>query len=328
MFEDTKQRLLLVKQKEERQRSIDQRRQVAEIQQEASNAAKFAKQAAEWERKATAATKQIGMIMEAAKRAGKLAEAAKREPDAAEKEAELAEITRREAGPTEAIEAAEQFANVSEQANEAAKGATEAEKQTLEGKKLVEQAEGAAKRVAEAAERAEQAARQAVDYQREDQGDVADPEQALFQQSSTQLQVDCETQTCQTETNKAATLVLVPIPFCYVVSEQPSTKIKAEFFDGDDEAIKLYTGLSFWKVFDHLITFLHDCSSDVTSKLSPADGILLMLMLLHLNLRYEDLSRRFSIGSSTASDVFHRWIDIMHLSGPNKRSAVLIYLKL
>ena len=42
---------------------------MAEIQQEASNAAKFAKQAAEWERKSTAATKQIGMIMEAAKRA-------------------------------------------------------------------------------------------------------------------------------------------------------------------------------------------------------------------------------------------------------------------
>ena len=111
----------------------------------------------------------------------------------------------------------------------------------MEGKKLAEQAEGAAKR---AAERVEQAARQAVDYQREDQGDVADPEQALFQQSSTQLQVDCETQTYQTETNKAATQVSAPIPVCYVVSEQPSTKIKAELFNGDVEAIKFNTSLS------------------------------------------------------------------------------------
>lgn len=285
---------------------------MAEIQQEASNAVKLAKQAAEWERKATAATKQIGIIMEAAKQAGELAEAAKREADAAEMEAELAEIARREAGPTEAIEAAEQASKVSEQAKEAAKRAAEAAKQTLEGKKLAEQAEGAAKRAAEAAERAEQAARQAVNYQREDQGDVADPEQGLFQQSSTQLQIDCETQTCQTEANEAATQVSAPFPVCYVVSEQPSTKMKAELFHGDDEAIKFYTGLSSWKVFHHLVTFLHDCSSDVTSKLSPADGILLTLMRLRLNLRYEDLSHRFSIGSSTASDVFHRWIDIMH----------------
>ena len=61
LFEHTKQRLLLVKRKEERQQRIYQRRQVGEIQQEASNAVRLAKQAAEWERKATAATKQIGM---------------------------------------------------------------------------------------------------------------------------------------------------------------------------------------------------------------------------------------------------------------------------
>ena len=62
---------------------------MAEIQQEASDAVKFAKQAGAWERKATAATKQIGVIMEAAKRAGELAETEKREADAAEQEAEL-----------------------------------------------------------------------------------------------------------------------------------------------------------------------------------------------------------------------------------------------
>ena len=76
LHEHTIQRLSLVKQKEERQWRIDQRRQVAEIQQEASNGVKFAKQAAEWERKATTATKQFGIIMEAAKQAEELAEAA------------------------------------------------------------------------------------------------------------------------------------------------------------------------------------------------------------------------------------------------------------
>ena len=45
LFEHAKQRQLLTKQKEERQLRIDQRRQVAGIQEEASNALKFAKQA-------------------------------------------------------------------------------------------------------------------------------------------------------------------------------------------------------------------------------------------------------------------------------------------
>ena len=82
--------------------------------------------------------------------------------------------------------------------------------------------------------------------------------------------------------NEAATHVSEPIPVCYVAAERPSTKIKAELFDGDDEAIMLC--LSSWKLFNLLVTFLCDCSSDVTSKLSPADGKLLTLMHLRLTL--------------------------------------------
>ena len=90
-------------------------------------------------------------------------------------------------------------------------------------------------------ERAEQAARQEVNYQRGNQGDVADPEQ---EQSSTQLLVDCESQTCQAEMNEVSTQVSAHIAACYVVPELQETKMKAELFDGDNEAIKFYTGLS------------------------------------------------------------------------------------
>ena len=47
---------------------------MAGIQEEASNALKFAKQAEGWEVQATAAAKQICMIVEAAKQARELAE--------------------------------------------------------------------------------------------------------------------------------------------------------------------------------------------------------------------------------------------------------------
>ena len=105
-------------------------------------------------------------------------------------------------------------------------------------------------------EQAEQAARQSVNYQRGNQGDVADLEQ---EQSSTQLLVDCEIQTCQTVINEASTQVSALIAVCYVVPELPGRKMKAELLDGDNEAIKFYTGLSSWKVFQHLITFLCNC---------------------------------------------------------------------
>ena len=88
------------------------------------------------------------------------------------------------------------------------------------GKKLAEQADRAAKRATEAVERAEQE-RQAVNYQRGNQGDEADPKQ---KQSSTQLLVDCEIQICQTEMNEASTQVSPCIAVCYVVPELPGTK--------------------------------------------------------------------------------------------------------
>lgn len=121
LFEHAKQCQLLTKQKEERQLRIDQRRQMAGIQEEASNALKFAKQAEGWELQATAAAKQICMIVEAAKQARELAEKMRKEAHEAEKEAEFAETAKREARPTEAIEAAQEASIASEQANEAAK---------------------------------------------------------------------------------------------------------------------------------------------------------------------------------------------------------------
>ena len=69
-----------------------------------------------------------------------------------------------------------------------------------------------------------------------------------------------------------------------------------------------------WDVFQHLLSFLSTCYPNLNStqaKLSPAEGLL--LMQLRLNLRIEDLAYRFNIAVSTTGDVFHRWIEVMHV---------------
>ena len=73
----------ITKQQEDRQKRVDQRRQLAEIQAEASNALVFAKQAEGSRRVATVASKKIGLIVETAKQASELAEATKREANKA-----------------------------------------------------------------------------------------------------------------------------------------------------------------------------------------------------------------------------------------------------
>ena len=89
-----------------------------------------------------------------------------------------------------------------------------------------------------------------------------------------------------------------------------------KLLEGHDECTKFYTGLSSWSIFNHLVTFLCTVCPTLTSiqsKLSPFDSLLLTLMRLQLNLCMEYLAYRFNIGSSTASDIFSRYIDLMYI---------------
>ena len=113
----------------------------------------------------------------------------------------------------------------------------------------------------------------------------------------------------------------VPVPVvCYVpVTSVPSkSQFGVAIIEGNNEATKFYTGLATWKLFQYLLSFLVGAYPPQAkrSKISPANGLLLVLMRLRLNLRVEDLSYRFSISLSTVSDIFQRWIDLLftHLS--------------
>ena len=109
------------------------------------------------------------------------------------------------------------------------------------------------------------------------------------------MYVDGETQVCP----KTVTQMPALVPVCYGVPVK--SRIKSDSFCNDDEGIKYYTGLLSWAVFQHLISFLSDCNPTLhvssATKLSSADGVLLTLMRLRLNLRFEDLSFRFGVSS-------------------------------
>ena len=59
---------------------------------------------------------------------------------------------------------------------------------------------------------------------------------------------------------------------------------------------------------------MNECPNTKNTKILPADGLLITLMHLRLNLRVEDLSYCFGIRLSTISDIFQRWVNIMFTS--------------
>ena len=120
--------------------------------------------------------------------------------------------------------------------------------------------------------------------------------------------VHVQTQT-DTPEQKAIGTQCSPSALCIRTPEARSPLI-----EGDDECTKFNIGLPSWAVFYHLATFLSSCCHNLSqSKLSPSNGLMLTLMRLRLNLLAEDLAYRFNIASSTASDIFNRYIDLMHV---------------
>ena len=139
----------------------------------------------------------------------------------------------------------------------------------------------------------------------------------LLQQSS---KVDVQTQTSPLVQEAAAVQASVcstaPTVYYLPVESGATRPYGRKLLEGNDECTKFYTGLSSWSIFNHLVTFLCTVCPTLTSiqsKLSPFDSLLLTLMRLRLNLHMEDLAYCFNIGSSTASDTFSRYIDLMYI---------------
>ena len=88
----------------------------------------------------------------------------------------------------------------------------------------------------------------------------------------------------------------------------------ASCMEDNDSMTKFYTGLSSWKVFEHVFSILLPHiprKRSLRSKLTPKDEFFLVLMRLRLDLRVEDIAYRFSIAKSTVVTIFNAWINVM-----------------
>ena len=106
---------------------------------------------------------------------------------------------------------------------------------------------------------------------------------------------------------------------CYVPVKSQSPghpRFGCDIIKENDDATKFYTSLSSWALFQFLLSYLTVYYPSVKPnqrKISHSDGLLMVLMRLRLNLRIEDLSYRFGITLSTASNIFQKWIEVMFI---------------
>ena len=170
--------------------------------------------------------------------------------------------------------------------------------------------------LAVAAELDKENERQTEECEKESQESAA--EGLLLLQQSCKVDVQTQTSPPVREAAGAQSSLCSTMPTIYYLPvESGATRpYGRKLLEGNDECTKFYTGLTSWSLFNHLVTFLCTVCPTLTSiqsRLSPCDGLLLTLMRLRLNLRMEDLAYRFDIGSSTASDIFSRYIDLIYV---------------
>ena len=126
----------------------------------------------------------------------------------------------------------------------------------------------------------------------------------------------------QTDASESVQVHTVPVPvripsICYVPfqSQNKSKPYGTNIIQENDEATKFYTGLASWALFQFLLGFLVDKYPNANhklAKLTPSDGLLMVLMRLRLQLPIEDLSYRFMVSVTTVCETFQKWIDVMH----------------
>ena len=130
-------------------------------------------------------------------------------------------------------------------------------------------------------------------------------------------EASCQTAQLETKSVSSQTLpfnetVAVPYIAPLPVAQPTTHNQPVTLIENDDEATKFYTGLPSWASFMFLIELTStNRFLSRQPKVSPADGLLLTLMRVRLNLTMADLAYRFHIGTSTASTVFSNWIDLL-----------------
>ncbi|XP_067126808.1 uncharacterized protein [Centruroides vittatus] len=126
-----------------------------------------------------------------------------------------------------------------------------------------------------------------------------------------------ETVTCQTEF-KVKDIESLQLECANLKTEVSLLKktyvLNEEFFEGDDNKIRFFTGLSNFKL---LSLVLNLCCKQIdhpnSRKLTPFQEMIVCLMRIRLNLSLEDLAYRFNISKATICRIFDKWLHILYI---------------
>lgn len=98
-----------------------------------------------------------------------------------------------------------------------------------------------------------------------------------------------------------------------VALERKQQKINEEYFLGDDERVRFYTGLESYSHITRLYTFIEkNIHVNCNSALTGFQQMILTLMRLRLNLPVQDLAYRFDVSPATVSKIFLKILDVLH----------------
>ncbi|XP_048242477.1 uncharacterized protein LOC125374847 [Haliotis rufescens] len=81
----------------------------------------------------------------------------------------------------------------------------------------------------------------------------------------------------------------------------------------NDKQLSFYTGLQNVSVFMDICSETSHHVNRKKNKLSDEDELLLTLMKLRKNLCMQDLAYRFGISKSSATRIFHAWLDVLYI---------------
>lgn len=94
---------------------------------------------------------------------------------------------------------------------------------------------------------------------------------------------------------------------------EPSTSkpFDRDYFRGDDAKVSFYTGLPGYDILIAAFNFVSPYVSRRTQSLSLFKEMVMVLIKLRLDVRYQDLAYRFGVSLPTVSRTFAHWLFIM-----------------
>ena len=88
-----------------------------------------------------------------------------------------------------------------------------------------------------------------------------------------------------------------------------------DYFSGDDDKVKFYTGLPTFQILKKTFDFIapHSTRRSPQTALNKFQEFIMVLIKLRLNVSHQDLAYRFSVSRFLVSRIFNSWIVLMDI---------------